>query len=476
MASLATVVPGNRTRELSIAAFAIVAVPMLYAVGLSWYGDSPYAIASLPAIAVGLLLIVSVEVSIVAVVAALFLPLSASWFSAAVWATIPLAFAVAWRLRDARSVDVATPLSRGVIVYGLCILPSLIIPPVPLASFTKLFNVAAFLIVVYGAAAWARRPSDIKRIALLYLSFAVLNGLHVILQSQIFQMRTFGFAGIMFVDLGGLGVVISMAAAASTRGRSRVLFLIIATLLGVALVYTQTRSIWLAVAVSLFILFVYLVRFPSVVGLTRGSFVRMSMLGGLLLVGSASAPLYLLPAVASRAAELLPSDANEPALTETGRVSSSLVSRALIWGTAMNAFLARPVTGIGVYAFPFVSQQYSSLPPWLYRKFVRYLTPHQSIIAVASETGVIGLFGFLFFMTVAVRHAFAAVRSAIDEEHRRIAFVSASALTYICISMLVTDAWLWGQLIVLFGLVLGVVCANARMSPAVPRALSTGRL
>jgi amino acid transporter len=58
-----------------------------------------------------------------------------------------------------------------------------------------------------------------------------------------------------------------------------------------------------------------------------------------------------------------------------------------------------------------------------------------------------------------VRRAFTSITQARGEDGKRYALVAAIAVVYCTVSMLFTDAWLWGQLIVMLGMVLGVMLA-----------------
>jgi O-antigen ligase len=146
-------------------------------------------------------------------------------------------------------------------------------------------------------------------------------------------------------------------------------------------------------------------------------------------------------------------------IDQQGNVENSLGSRILIWDTAIRAFEAHPVFGIGVYSFRYSSYQYSQLPKFLYRKFVENLSVHQTHLAVLAETGLIGFLGFAVFIFTLLKLSFRAVRIARDEFGRRHALVAAVGVVYCTASMVVTDAWLWGQQIVLLGLVVGSMLA-----------------
>jgi O-antigen ligase len=139
---------------------------------------------------------------------------------------------------------------------------------------------------------------------------------------------------------------------------------------------------------------------------------------------------------------------------------NSMVTRLLVWMTAWQAFLAHPLLGIGAYSFPFASAEYFTIPPSLYLRYVRGLSPHVTYLASLAETGIVGLTGFLVFLGSSLRTATRAVRlSRVGEER----FVSTSLFVvqlYIAVSMTMTDAWLWGQCGMLWALILRMNAGN----------------
>jgi O-antigen ligase len=451
---------GLRSDELLTSVLLMIVLCLVYVGALALFGSSPMVFAVLPALAMVLLLVSNLEFAFMAVVASLFIEYPVSWFSLSVWIALPLGLSVFLRFRNEASWSVTTPLTKAIVIYGLCVLPSVITSEVPFASLYKMLNVVAFLVVLYGSIISLRTPKAIRMLVLVFLGATLLNSLHVIFESQLLQLRSYGFAGIMFVDFSAIGLCI-VAAMAMTSGRtSRILLGSCAVIISMALVLTQTRNTWVSAFVTLTFLAVYALIYPDRIGLTRDRVLGLVSVGVIVIGLSAGVALALNPGVERRATELASASADEPAVSGAGKVSNSLVSRALIWSTALNAFSSNPLTGIGAYAFPFVSKSYSTIPPILYHRFVRNLTPHQTHLAVLSETGLIGFLGFLVFILTSLRIALKAVARAVDPKRRRIAFVAMTATIYVMTSMFFTDAWLWGPLVVLFGLILGVTIAN----------------
>jgi O-antigen ligase len=80
-----------------------------------------------------------------------------------------------------------------------------------------------------------------------------------------------------------------------------------------------------------------------------------------------------------------------------------------------------------------------------------------------AETGLIGFLGFAVFVVVLLIHSFRTIKTSRDELGKRYAFVAAVGVVYCTASMFITDAWLWGQQIVLLGLVVGTMLAVAKI-------------
>jgi O-antigen ligase len=246
-----------------------------------------------------------------------------------------------------------------------------------------------------------------------------------------------------------------------SRGKSRVYLLLLACVITIALILTQTRNTWISSTITLAVLAIYLMVRPELAELSRKRLLAGAAIVVLVVAVLGFVVVFLNPHVQERATEL--TGGKGGVVDQSGLTVTSLVSRYFIWDTARNAFLAHPYVGIGVYAFPYSSHQYSRLPEIWYTLYVEGNSPHQTQIAVLCETGLLGMAGYLVFMISALRVAFRTVRLAPDVEGRRYGFVAAIGVTYTFVSMAFTDAWLWGQGIVLLGLVMGLMLANRKI-------------
>jgi O-antigen ligase len=149
--------------------------------------------------------------------------------------------------------------------------------------------------------------------------------------------------------------------------------------------------------------------------------------------------------------------------SETDFGMSSLLTRFLIWYTALQAFLKHPIIGIGAFSFPFESIQYSKIPPFLFKKYVDGLSPHETFITKLAETGIVGFSGFIVFLVSSFRVSFKAFKIAIKNEEKIISLILLAIQIYILFSMFLSDAWLWGQCGMLWGISLGISLVNYKI-------------
>ncbi|MBA4311483.1 MAG: hypothetical protein C0417_02525 [Chlorobiaceae bacterium] len=419
------------------------------------------AIMLFPLIAVQLALIFNFELSLLTIVVLLFANFPFIYTSAVLF-SIPLGVSFIIRHRDIEWKEFANPITIPIIVYGFCILPSFLNSVKPLTSFLMLFNVVAFLIVTYSIIAGVRTYKEINKIVAVFLVMVLLNSLDVFRLSVQGANRPFGFAGIMFVDYSALGICLAITIALISHGLKRIFFLLLSFIPTVALILTQTRNTWLSAVITIVVLIGYLIIYPNLAGFSRKQLLLLIMMGLLVMVGVVMVTLTYNPRIEKRATELTLN--NEYSVDESGKAENSMVTRLFIWDTALNAFRAHPIVGIGVYGFGYSSHQYYQIPKILYTRYVANASPHQTHIAVLAETGIIGFIGFIVFIFSILKYTFRTVREAVDNRGKRYALVGLIGVVYCVVSMLFTDAWLWGQGIVLLGLVVGLMLVNRKIS------------
>jgi O-antigen ligase len=447
----------RRFMLLISAVFTLVFVQLV-----SMGGGRVEALLFLPVVTAVLVFFRSVALALAGLVIMLFTAVTVSYFTASVAFSAVVAVAFIIHRRDIVWNELVTPLTIPILVYGLSVLPSLINAPDPFHCITLMFNAVAFLVVLYATYLTVRDPRSARNLVMVYLGLTLLNAIVLILISLSTARRQYGFASIMYVDYAGMGVNLFAAMTMMASGRRRMLFLGATLIVGAALILTQTRNSWISAFIVLIFSVVYLIRYPVLTGMNRSQLLRSVFIGVVFLVFLASLVLLINPSIEERATSIAETESVESG--ETIVVRNTLISRMMIWNAALNAFQAHPIVGIGVYGFAKASRQYSHLPAALYDHYVRDLSAHVTFIAVLSETGLLGMAGFLMFLIATLRTASRSVRNATSLSLQRRAFLGLVALVYCTVSMFFTDAWLWGHGIVLLGLIIGLVLANRRMS------------
>jgi O-antigen ligase len=450
------------SRETTFALAITVTLTLGFVLVLVLSGGKPSTIGLFPIAVIFVASLLSFEFSLAALVVVLFADYHVGGLSLAVWYALPLGLSFLIRFKSVAWEDISNPLTIPMLVYGVSVVPSLWNATQPLTSIFMLVNVASFAVVLHVLIPALSTHDDVRKFVSVYLAMVLANALHVIIMSLAGQSRPFGFGGIMFVDYVGLGISVAVAMSVVSRGKTRLLLLVLTTIFSTALVLTQTRTIWLATAITLAFLGVYILLRPQVAGMPRKRLIVMIIAGSLVVAGVNAIVVSMNPRLEKRATELTKEP--EYGIDEWGGVENSLVTRLLIWDTALNAFSAHPFVGIGVYGFPYSSKLYYKIPTLLYQRYVKDLSPHQTHLAVLSETGLIGALGFVVFLLAVLRCTFHMLRRASGIREMRYAFVAAVGVVYSLVSMLFTDAWLWGQGIVLLGSILGVMLANRKIA------------
>ncbi len=453
-----------RFNESVFAPVATAILTFLFVLLVVQSGGSARIVAALPAFVVLFVCMFSFDFAVFLLVTSLFVDFYFYDFSFGVWFSLPFGLAFILRHKDLAWKQFANPLTGAILFYGICILPSFLNASQPAVSLLMLFNVAAFLIVLYALVASVRSLEDVRMIAVIYLGWVIVDSLDVIALGLSGSYRPFGFAGIWFVDYSALGVCLAIAIALVSRGGKRTLSFVVALVVAAALVLTQTRNTWLSAIVTLTFLAVYVLWRPHLVGFTRRQVSVPITVGFVLMIGLVVVMLVANPRIEKRAVQIT----EQPGygISKQGQVESSLGSRLMIWDTALNAFEQHPIVGIGVYAFRYSSNEYYRIPKMLYKLFVAKLSPHQTHLAVLSETGLLGFLGYLVFMVVTLKHALRSVRTAKDDRTRRFALAALTCVVYCSVSMFSTDAWLWGQQIILLAIVIGSMLAIEKIGGA----------
>ncbi len=379
-------------------------------------------------------------------------------FSTAMFFTILFPFIFVLNYDHIKKNDFSNSLSKYFIIYIIAIIPSYFNSVDILKSLWRSYNLLGFLIVVYLTALTVSNTDEIKKFLRFFVMLVFFNSLLAIFEGMVLKQRVYGFAGIMAVDYVGIAIVITLVYILMLK-RIKFSVLIIMSVLLLSSIFMETRNPWITITVATIFLLIFLYRHSEKWGINKKRLLVLAITA-----------LILLPTFYIIVDKLNPSIAHRVAIKNfqesidyNGRVQNSLLSRVFIWDTALNAFLKHPIVGIGAFSFPFSSYKYYTIPKFFFELYVKGLSAHETLIAVATETGLVGLFGFLLLIYNMLKKLFKSFRLSITRDDFILSTMLVWAILYIVISMIMTDAWLWGQGAVLWGFLLGLNLANLKL-------------
>ena len=347
------------------------------------------------------------------------------------------------------------------LIYFLCTLPSFFVTSKPLYSLFQSTNLFAFFVIMITTMLIINTPKKMTRVLYAFIFAVLIHSFIVIYQGMTTGERVFGLLGVFFVDLAGLGTLLSIILFFQTKGLNKLFFGIITLIIFFALILTQTRNAWLSLAVSFIALVTYLIiyRKKYQINIISISLVLVILFFGIVFSYSVVSKTNV--AFEKRldlGSQTLQLSKNTP----KGGVNS-FISRIFIWHTAYMAFLKHPITGIGLYSFKYTSNEYYKIPKSFYKGLVAGRTPHQTYIEILTETGVIGFIGFSFFIFSLIRLIISSLKFSGNIEDNKRTLLICWSFIYILFSMFMTEAWLYGQLLIWFGILIGLLSNNQKL-------------
>ncbi len=314
------------------------------------------------------------------------------------------------------------------------------------------YNLIAFISIIFITPLIIKDMQEVKNLAALYLIGSSLNAIYLIIMAILSGRREFGFAGIMYVDLVGIAIILAYSGVLFMK-RKRIISIIVTLLLFVALLFTQTRNAWLSTGVVILMLTVDFVIRHNKLNIKNSFSIKklVPLLITIVIIISSIQLAY--PEVFSRVTQTRNYSTEELAVTMD---FGSIATRFFIWQIAYSVFLANPIIGTGFHSFRFISYDYSKLNPFLYETFVKNLTPHTTILALLADTGIIGFLGFIIFLYLTIKFFRGNLKLSITPNQKIISFILYWCQIYIIVSMIMTDAWLWGTLHMLWAVILGI--------------------
>lgn len=350
--------------------------------------------------------------------------------------------------------DFANPISKYLIIYFLGSLPSLWNNTLHGVQYLMFLNVTNFVIVLFITIVFQYKKDITRDFVIIFILLTVQNSLQVITGALLTHSRIFGLAGIMFVDYVCIGILISTIYLIFGSKKQKLIFSGILVLLALGAFFDQTRNPLITLFITYLILLLYLIIYSDKYRLNRMKLIGVLILSILFVVVSLLLIQSLYPDLTSRITNV---SQFKKTFSSEGEAQNSFVSRVLIWDTAIAGFKQHPLIGIGWYSFPYASVHYYTIPDFLYKIYVQGLTPHQTFIAILCETGIIGLAGFLILYFSIIAQVHRTLQANIPDNKKAPFFAVLWTQVYILISMLMTDAWLWGQGAILWAVVLGLM-------------------
>lgn len=371
-----------------------------------------------------------------------------------------LAFLISYRNFSAEIFK--TPLTVPIVIYYISIIPSLFNSSDLFLSSFLMFNLHAIVILVFVFSYTLRDYKIINSLIITFVSLVVVDSVVIIFLALSEGGRLFGLSGVVFVDYAAMSVVPLLLYVVFSKKYYSKFYIFIILLVMSGLIFSQTRNTFISLALTAITLIIFLF-FKS----DKFNISRRKLMGTFITAIIFTFTLIIImtitnPEVFGRFEELGKSSTLN-VKTEADFYRNSLLSRILIWDTALNAFKEHPIIGIGAFSFPFESVKYYTISKELFDEFVEGLSPHVTFIAILTETGILGFIGFIILLTSSLRISLKSNKKANSEDQKFYSLIILSLQIYIFFSMFLSDAWLWGQCGMLWGIVLGISIANYRI-------------
>ncbi|MFA6540366.1 MAG: O-antigen ligase family protein [Bacteroidota bacterium] len=440
----------------------IIFINILFIIALNNLSNSVYLTVMITILPLLLLAALNSSFILYLIPILVFVDIHPLGFAISEWATFWLIISVLFTLRDIKRKDLYLPIFTSVGVYLFILVISVFKAENPFLSLLLINHYILFIGIIVAGPLIIKFSQVIWNIGLIFMGLITLNSLHVIVQAVMTNRRVFGFAGVMFVDYVGLGIVILVIMIIFEKDQiKRIILSIMAMIFVIALVLTQTRTSWISTLLAVSVMLFYIALTRNQLSIPSGSIQRFILSSIIIIVVAIIAAMVFNPDTFTRITDI--KSGSEPLISESGIAKNSLVTRVLIWSTGYNAFILNPILGIGAYSFPFSSNLYYTFSDELFNIYVKGLSPHLTFFAVIIETGIVGLIAFSFLLVSLLRFTVKAMKTSTDKRNQSLAITIGGCTVYIMISMFTTDAWLWGHGIIVFGLIVSLQFALTRI-------------
>lgn len=357
-----------------------------------------------------------------------------------------------------RKNSIHHPLIIPFLIYFATTLPSFINTKSIVFSSFGLYNLVALFSMLVATAYAFTSHKRIMNLIYVFLTGILLNGIIVIYLGLSSGKRVFGLLDVFYVDYAGLGSLLALILAIYSKGSKKFFWGVFSLIILYSLIITQTRNAWVSFGASFIILIIYLFFHVDKFKLRRHSLIGIVLTMSFFILVMYFSVATVNTDIQSR----LSNQTDVTDLTESPESAgeSSILQRFFIWHTAIVAFSEHPVIGIGAYSFPLASKDYYTIPKAFFKTFVFNKTSHVTFLSVLTETGIVGLIGFFIFIFSYLKLLLRTIKLPSEKNDIIRTLIISSALLYISISMFMTDAWLFGQQVVIWGIFLGLLVAN----------------
>lgn len=442
--------------ELLIALFLILPLVIIFGA----VGSNPLKLFIVTLIPLVVFFLLRFDIIYTTAVFFLFAKLYLVGFSLVTFIVILLLISFILTYKNISLKDFRSPVIFPFLFYFVTTLPSYLNNKVPNESIIESFNLLVFFILIALTVAAHNNPTQFKKYLFAFLLMVFINGLYLVYKGIVTDTRVFGFTGVMYVDYVGIGIILVVILTLFSSATMKIFYGIITLAFVVFSLFTQTRNAFLSIILTFLLLLVYLIRHSDFFSLQKKYLIIALIASAVLSAGVYVSLKAVNPEISERTEELAQS--NQQVLNQEGTAANSLVSRFFIWTTALNAFSHNPFFGVGVYAFPYVSQNYNKLPQFIFDTYVKKKYPHLTALAVLAETGIVGAIGFLFLIYSIFKLSFGMIMMTRTRNEKVTSLLLIWSQVYILVSMLMTDAWFWDHGIVLWGMILGMIMSNRK--------------
>lgn len=286
--------------------------------------------------------------------------------------------------------------------------------------------------------------SMIRYYVLLVLAVSVYNV--ILFVSAGGTERVFGITWLTFESLSmtalPMGVAFMIHAQSWPR---RIAWAFACLVIGAAILASGSRGTMLAVVLSIPVL---------VWAVSRGR--GMTRMGLVLRVMSPLAILAVVTYLLRDSLLAYPVERLEALIASIGDAQGSVALRVVLWTAAVKAFLAHPITGIGIGNFRVVDMvlpQQHMVPVWYY---IRGMSAHNTFLHYLAETGLVGGAALTFLAWRGARVCLNRLRSLPASATGLAVFMGMAVFV---LSIFFMRAWTWGQDSYVMAFLFGIAAA-----------------